>query len=111
MIRKLMSAQGRLGDKGHVPVDAHGCPACPHVAIGPAIVGSPDVLCDGLPSLRVGDRGLHSSCCGTNTWVATRGSMTVFINGKPAHRKDDAQHHCGGDGKLIEGSPTVMVED
>jgi uncharacterized Zn-binding protein involved in type VI secretion len=36
--------------------------------------------------------------------------MTVFINGMPAHRKHDAQQHCGGGGKLIEGSPTVMVE-
>jgi hypothetical protein len=106
-----MSAQGRVGDKGNVQVDAHGCPACPHPAIGPAIIGSPDVLTNGLPSLRVDDFGLHAVCCNTNTWVATKGAQTVFINNKPAHRKNDAQRHCGGDGKLVEGSPNVMVED
>lgn len=106
-----MSAQGRVGDKGKVQVDAHGCPTCPHPAIGPAIIGSPDVLTNGLPSLRVDDLGIHAVCCATNTWVATNGAQTVFINGKAAHRKNDAQRHCGGDGTLIEGSPNVMVED
>ena len=106
-----MSAQGRLGDKGSVQMDAHGCPTCPHFAIGPATTGSPDVQCNHRPALRVGDRGIHATCCGTNTWTATRGSQTVLINGLPAHRKYDAQNHCGGPGMLVEGSPDVMVED
>ena len=29
------------------------------------------------------------------------------VNGKPIHRKDDAQKHCGNDGKSIAGSPDV----
>lgn len=106
-----MSAQGRVGDKGNVQACAHGCPACPHPAIGPAIIGSPDVLTNGLPSLRVDDFGMHAVCCNTNTWTATKGAQTVFINNKPAHRMNDAQKHCGGQGKLVEGSPNVMVED
>jgi uncharacterized Zn-binding protein involved in type VI secretion len=106
-----VSAQGRLGDKGSVQVDAHGCPMCPHFAMGPAITASPDVKCNNRPALRVGDTGVHSACCGTNTWTATKGSQTVLINGRPAHRKYDAQMHCGGPGKLVEGSPDVMVED
>ncbi len=106
-----MSAQGRVGDRGTVTACAHGCPACPHTATGPAIAGSPDVFCDQRPALRVGDPGVHAACCGANTWTATKGSATVFINHRPAHRKHDAQRHCGGDGELIEGSPTVMVED
>ena len=62
-----------------------------------------------LPALRVDDPGIHSACCGTNTWTATEGSATVFINGKPAHRMGDQTRHCGGMGRLIEGSPNVIV--
>ena len=47
---------------------------------------------------------MHAACCGPNMWTATAGSATVNINGKAAHRKDDAQKHCGGSGKLIVGS-------
>jgi uncharacterized Zn-binding protein involved in type VI secretion len=104
-----MPAQGRLGDKSQVPTDAHGCPSCPHGAEGPAIAGSPNVLTNTMPSLRVGDNGVHTPCCGANTWVAQAGSGTVFINNKQAHRLGDADQHCGGVGQLIEGSNNVMV--
>lgn len=104
-----MPGQGRLGDKSQVPADAHGCPACPHPAIGPAIAGSPDVLVNKRPALRVGDSGIHAACCGPNTWSAQGGSGTVKINGKGAHRMGDADKHCGGTGKLIEGSGDVIV--
>lgn len=104
-----MPGQGRLGDKANVPLDAHGCPACPHPAVGPAIRGSPDVNVNGRPALRVDDPGIHAACCGKNTWTATKGSLTVFINGKGAHRLGDENRHCGGLGQLIEGSPNVMV--
>ena len=49
------------------------------------------------------------ACCGTNTWTATKGSLTVFINGKGAHRMGDQNRHCGGVGQLVEGSPNVIV--
>lgn len=104
-----MPGQGRLGDKSFVPADAHGCPACPHPAIGPAIAGSADVLVNGRPALRQGDNGVHAACCGPNTWSAQGGSSTVKINGKGAHRMGDADQHCGGTGKLIEGSADVIV--
>jgi uncharacterized Zn-binding protein involved in type VI secretion len=104
-----LPGQGRLGDKANVPLDAHGCPACPHPAIGPAIQGSPDVNVNRRPALRVDDPGIHSACCGANTWNATEGSLTVFINGKAAHRMGDKNRHCGGMGKLVEGSPNVIV--
>jgi len=104
-----MPPQGRLGDKSRVPVDAHGCPACPHTAIGPAITGSQDVLVNFKPALRVGDMGLHAVCCGPNTWVASEGSSTVFINYRKAHRKGDSDRHCGGSGFLVDGSPDVIV--
>lgn len=104
-----MAGQGRLGDKAKVPLDVHGCPACPHPAIGPAIQGSPDVHVNRRPALRVDDPGIHAACCGANTWTATQGSSTVFINGKGAHRMGDQNRHCGGPGELVEGSPNVLV--
>lgn len=97
----------RVSDNGKVDSDAHGCPACPHTAVGPMIAGSPDVFVNSLPAGRKDDPGIHAPCCGPNTWTATAGSGTVFVNGKPIHRKDDAQKHCGGSGKSIVGSPNV----
>jgi uncharacterized Zn-binding protein involved in type VI secretion len=104
-----MPGQGRLGDKAQIPADAHGCPGCPHPAIGPAISGSGNVNVNGKPALRLGDSGMHAACCGPNTWNAKMGSATVFINGKPAHRMNDPVQHCGGMGKLVEGSGDVIV--
>lgn len=104
-----MPGQGRLGDKANIPLDAHGCPACPHPGTGPAVKGSANVLVNGRPAVRVSDNGLHAACCGTNTWTAKTGSDTVFINNLQAHRIGDATQHCGGMGKLIEGSANVIV--
>jgi uncharacterized Zn-binding protein involved in type VI secretion len=89
------------------PADAHGCPACPHPVVGPGTAGSDNVLTNGLPSLRVGDPGVHAACCGPNSWNAKAGSGTVLINGKPAHRLSDQVKHCGGMGQTITGSPNV----
>lgn len=104
-----MPAQGRLGDNSFAPADVHGCKRCPHPVKGPATAGSSNVLVNGKPALRVGDNGVHSGCCGPNTWVAVGGSGTVLINNKGAHRKGDFDAHCGGDGKLIQGSADVIV--
>lgn len=104
-----MPPQSRVGDKSQVPADAHGCPACPHPAVGPAVKGSPNVLVNGMPALRVTDNGVHAACCGPNTWVAAMGSGTVLINNLPAHRLGDMDTHCGGVGKMIQGSSNVMV--
>jgi uncharacterized Zn-binding protein involved in type VI secretion len=92
-----------------VPADAHGCIACPHPCVGPAIIGSPDVFVNSLPAVRVDDMGVHAVCCGPNTWTATQGSGTVFINNKAAHRMGDQDRHCGGIGQMIEGSPNVIT--
>jgi len=66
-------------------------------------------MVNGLAALRIGDPGIHMACCGPNMWNAQTGSATVFINGKPAHRKGDMTKHCGGVGELTMGSPTVLV--
>ena len=106
-----MPGQGRLGDLSKIDACAHGCPACPHPGIGPAIIGSPDVNVNSMPALRVDDTGMHAACCNTNTWTATAGSPTVFINNKKAHRKGDADKHCGGNGTLNTASTNVIVGD
>jgi uncharacterized Zn-binding protein involved in type VI secretion len=106
-----MPPQGRVSDLAKAQADKHGCPACPHPVIGPGIQGSPDVMVNELPALRVGDPGIHMACCGPNMWNAKTGSATVFINGKAAHRKGDLTQHCGSVGELTMGSPNVLVGD
>jgi uncharacterized Zn-binding protein involved in type VI secretion len=90
-----MPGQGRLGDKASVQSDAHGCPACPHPAVGPATSGSPDVNVNGRPALRVDDLGPHAPCCGPAMWTAQSGAANVFINGKAAFRMNDPSTHSG----------------
>lgn len=103
--------QARVGDRSRIPADAHGCPACPHVALGPAVAGSANVLVNGRPAVRINDPGIHAACCGPNIWNAKTGSRSVLINGRSAHREQDITSHCGGIGTTIEGSPNVMVGD
>ncbi|MDR2051103.1 MAG: PAAR domain-containing protein [Deltaproteobacteria bacterium] len=100
----------RVGDKANCPADSHGKSCCAHNVTGPATRGSPDVFIDGRPALRLGDPGVHASCCGSNTWVTAEGSKKVLINDIPAVRLHDATAHCGGSGRMIEGSPTVFIE-
>src|SRR5262249_34746753 len=99
----------RLMDKAQVAADAHGCPACPHPGIGPAIIGSPTVNINKLPAVRMQDKGMHAACCGMNMWECIQGSATVFINNKPAVRLGDATAHCQvSQGQTVEGSPDVL---
>src|SRR5579871_2044170 len=99
-----MQPQSRLGDNSQVPADAHSCPKCPHTAIGPAMEGSPNVMVNNQPALRVTDTGVHAACCGPNIWIAMEGSGTVQINNLQAHRLYDADMHCGGPGFMVEAS-------
>ncbi len=108
-----MPAQTRVSDAAKCDACKHGCPACPHPVVGPAIEGSPDVNINDLPAVRKGDHGMSVPCCNINMWEATAGSGTVFINGKAAVRKGDATKHCngGGNGTTIAGSDNVNVGD
>ena len=67
------------------------------------------MLVNGRPAVRVTDKGIHSACCGPNSWVATQGSATVIFNNLQAHRKTDKTTHCGGMGNTIQGSADVIV--
>jgi uncharacterized Zn-binding protein involved in type VI secretion len=106
-----MPAAARLGDLAQVDADAHGCPACPHKAVGPITTGSPDVLVNGKPAARQGDWGAHAVCCGPNLFQIAKGSPTVYVNGKPFARMNDSTTHCGGSGPIKEGSPDVNIDD
>ena len=106
-----MKGLGRVGDTANAPADVHGCKSCPHPVQGPAAQGSPDVRVNGLPALRVGDRGAHSGCCGSNQWEAATGAATVRVNGRGVHRLGDITKHCGGVGALVQGSPNVRAGD
>lgn len=106
-----MPEASRMGDKANCPSDSHGNICCPHDVTGPAVTGSPDTFINKHAALRLTDTGQHSSCCGSNTWECVAGSGSVFINGLPAVRKGDATKHCGGDGKMIEGSGDVFIGD
>ncbi|MBN2055625.1 PAAR domain-containing protein [bacterium] len=89
-----------VGSRAVCLQDAHGCPACPHKVAGPVLQGSPHVLIDGQPAARVGDTGLHASCCGANTFKIAEGDPNVLIDGKPAARSGCKTIHCGGIGHL-----------
>ena len=108
-----MPAAARLGDKAQIESCAHGCPACPHPATGPIIVGSANVNINGLPAGRADntDLGMHAACCGPNIFSLAKGSATVYVNDKPLARMNDQTKHCGGNGKIIEGSPDVLIDD
>jgi uncharacterized Zn-binding protein involved in type VI secretion len=99
----------RLGDKAHCPADAHGCTACPHNVSGPVVQASRDTIINGRPGARKGDRGIHGICCGPNTFAIAGGAPTVSINRKPAARLDDPTSHCGGSGKIVDGSGDVII--
>ena len=91
----------RLSDTSRVDADAHGCPACPHTAVGPIIAASgTSVLLAGKPVVTVGDNGIHAACCGPNTFVIKTGDARVLINGKPAAWKHSEVEHCGGAGYM-----------
>ena len=104
-----MPPQSRVGDKAFNPADSHGCPACPHPVQGPGVQGSNNILVNGKPPLRTGDPGVHSACCGPNSWNVSNGSSTVFFNNIPAARIGDPTTHCGGSGNLIQGSNNVIT--
>jgi len=108
MHRKLAT---RLSDASHVEADSHGCKHCAHAAAGPAVSGSSNVLINNRPAVRIKDSGKHASCCGANSWVALTGAPCVLVNGRSIHRVGDLDQHCGGIGRMVGGSPNVLVGD
>ena len=78
-------------------------------AFGIVTTGSPDVYVNKRPAARKDDKGLHAACCGPNKYDLVKGSPNVYVNGKPFARNNDQTKHCGGSGKIIEGSPKNAI--
>ncbi|WP_349678991.1 MULTISPECIES: PAAR domain-containing protein [unclassified Pseudomonas] len=87
----MANPAARLSDVNACPMTGHGP--------NPTVTGSPDVLINSLPALRVGD----SSACGDTVAV---GSATVFINGQPLAYLGSATAHGG---VIITGSGDVLT--
>ncbi|WPC05454.1 PAAR domain-containing protein [Pseudomonas benzenivorans] len=81
----------RLSDLNACPLPGHGT--------NPATSGSPDVLINNLPTLRVG----NSSACGD---AVTQGIGNILINGKPIAFQGSATAHGG---IIVTGSGDVLV--
>ena len=91
----------RLEDIG----SGHGC----HHPPSPAIEGSPNVVINGLPAVRLGDSFAMHACPahgGLHPRALATGSSSVIINGKPAGRLGDSID-CGG--AVMTGSANVLI--
>ena len=96
----------RIGGLARCPSDLHGCPACPHTMVkGPITTGSPQIFIGVRPAARVGDKGIHSACCGANIFEIVGGDPEVLIDGRPAAKVGSPTKHCGGAGTIISAGP------
>lgn len=86
--------------------DMHTCPAYdgkkPHVG-GPIIEGSPDVLIEGKPAARVGDK---AQCRAGGPDTIVQGVPMVLVNGKPAAILGSRTAHGG---VVIAGAAQVLI--
>ncbi|MCB5205522.1 PAAR domain-containing protein [Neorhizobium sp. T786] len=98
-----MPASTRKDDIG----SGHGCHFPPTVAVE----GSPDVIINGKPAVRVGDayaaHGCPSCPAPAHGRALSQGSPTVFINGRAAGRIGDSID-CGG--AAASGSGDVFFD-
>lgn len=76
-----------------------------------SLVGSPDVIINGYPVVRIDDNYSQTHCCGIachQMGLALGGSTTVFANGKGIHRDGD-KISCGDVGD--NGSSDVLIDE
>ena len=81
-----------------------------HCSVPARMVGSPNVNVNGIPWSRQGDNNdphlLPGSPCPTHSAPITKGSGTVFVNGRGAGRIGDAITACTS---VQQGSPNVSA--
>jgi uncharacterized Zn-binding protein involved in type VI secretion len=80
-------------------LDAISCPPCIHgwgvlPVYGQFTVGSPNVLVNSRPAIRLNDLALTVCCPGTNTAVPTVGAVKTLTNSRPTIRMGDVTTHC-----------------
>ena len=96
-----MGPAARVSDMHICPMQTPAVVPIPHV--GGSLLPMPStVLIGGLPAAGVGQTCL---CVGPPD-VVVMGSLTVFINGRPAARMGDETAHGG---VIVSGWPTVIV--
>lgn len=87
--------------------DQHNCPKdkpIPH-RDGTIIGGSPNVIIEGNPAARTGDK---IQCEDGSTTAISPTAACVLINGKSAARLNDPSSH---DGKIISSAGCVFIAD
>ncbi len=94
----------RVTDMHVCPMQTPGTPPIPHVG-GPITgPGAATVLIANMPAAVVGDM---CTCTGPPDSII-KGSMGVFICGKPAARMGDSTAHGG---TIVKGEPRVLIGD
>ena len=78
--------------------DSNACPLPGH-GVNPTVTGSPNVIINGLPTLRVGD----ASACGDSV---VDGIGSILVNGRPVAFLGSGTVHGG---VIISGSGDVLV--
>jgi uncharacterized Zn-binding protein involved in type VI secretion len=109
-IETVIPKHATVGDQGLCSADSHGCPACPHVVIGPIKTGNPKVKINGKPVACVGDTGIHRACCGPNTFRIVSGDPDVKVDGKCVAKHGDKTQHCGGVGIVVDKSLVLSTK-
>lgn len=81
------------------------CHKNPQTVVGTIVIGSPNVLANGIGKARMGDLVMCS--CGHPATIVL-GSPTVLANGLPQARMGDLFSGCPI-GSIVIGSPNVLV--
>jgi uncharacterized Zn-binding protein involved in type VI secretion len=77
----------------------------PRRTSGSITSGSPNVIVNGKPSARIGDKGRHRY----GSFTITTGRPDIIINGKKVAYKGSKTNNRGGSGIIVTGSPNVSV--
>jgi uncharacterized Zn-binding protein involved in type VI secretion len=103
VIAKDIGRYAKVGSLATAPVDAHGCPACPHTDVfGALLTGTPAVFINNTRLVPVGSTGRHKTCCDENTFVVTGGDSEVKFQGKALAVLGSPTQHCGGKGSITK---------
>jgi uncharacterized Zn-binding protein involved in type VI secretion len=100
MVREMKTRAARLGDDS----------TCKSHAVGPIIDASNNVLINQLPAARQQDNGQHRTGEREGFFIA-EGAPCVLVNGRRMARQLDRVANAHGVGRVISGSPNVLVGD
>ena len=102
----MVAPVSRVGDM-YMGITHHGSPDCPHFVLGRFIVGAANVLGNGQPVVRIGDKGQNTSNPHQPIDTVLTGGVHQ-AGGKNMHRQGDKVDLGGGIGTTIVGSPNIL---